>query len=115
VVVDVPSAIRVEPASVAIARLDERPRFAATVLSDHGTPMAGRPVTFSVSDPDIATVDESGIVTGIKTGSTIITVASGDLASQVKVDVALAANKPAEAAPAKIAKRTPTHRRSPRR
>jgi uncharacterized protein YjdB len=44
-------------------------------------------VTFSSADPSIASVDSTGLITGMAHGSTIITVSAGDKSAQIPVDV----------------------------
>ena len=44
-------------------------------------------VTFSSADPSIASVDSTGLITGVGHGSTIITVSAGDKSVQIPVDV----------------------------
>ncbi|HEX6041125.1 Ig-like domain-containing protein [Longimicrobium sp.] len=47
-------------------------QFTATVLDLHGNPLAA-PVTWSSSNPPVATVDGSGLATGVSIGQAIIT------------------------------------------
>lgn len=47
----------------------------------------GKTVTWSSSDPSVASVSNTGIVTGIGNGSTIITASSGDLTARCNVAV----------------------------
>lgn len=44
-------------------------------------------LTWSSSDPSVATVDDKGLVTGLKAGDTIITVTNGELSATCKVSV----------------------------
>lgn len=44
-------------------------------------------LTWSSSDPSVATVDDHGLVTGLKAGDTIITVTNGELSATCKVSV----------------------------
>ena len=48
-------------------------RYTATARDSAGTPLGGRPVTWTVADPTVATVDSTGLVTGLLPGSTQIT------------------------------------------
>ena len=52
-------------------------QFTAAVTDLHGNPLPGAPVTWSSGDPSVATVDASGLATGVATGSTTITATSG--------------------------------------
>jgi outer membrane protein assembly factor BamB len=51
-------------------------RFTAATLDGAGTPLAGRPVAWASSDLSVATVDPSGVVTGVGAGTVRITASS---------------------------------------
>ena len=53
----------------------------------HGKVLTGRPVTFTSSDTNMATVSASGAVTGVAPGSVMITAVSGDKAAQAQIAV----------------------------
>jgi hypothetical protein len=48
-------------------------QFTATLLDLHGNPIAGPPVTWSSLDEAVATVDGTGLATGVGVGATTIT------------------------------------------
>lgn len=52
-------------------------QYTATVRDLHGQPLPNAPVTWTTSDPTIATVDQSGMVTTYRTGTVTITATSG--------------------------------------
>lgn len=52
-------------------------QLSAAPRGEDGRTLPGRPVTWSTSDPEIATVDSAGVVTGASEGEATITVASG--------------------------------------
>jgi hypothetical protein len=52
-----------------------------------GKPISGRPITFTSSDTNMATVSESGVVSGVAPGSVFITAVSGDKAAQAPITV----------------------------
>lgn len=98
VTVEIAQAVKVEPSEVKIAKADDKPQVKATVVNEKGAPIAGKPVTFAVADPTIATVDATGVLTGVKDGATTLTATAGTLKAEVKVEVA------GMAAPAETAK-----------
>jgi hypothetical protein len=60
--------VRVRPDSAAILP-GTRFEFAAVAFDAHGSPLTGRPVTWSSSDTLIARVDATGTATGVRAGS----------------------------------------------
>lgn len=52
-----------------------------------GKVLTGRPITFTSSDTNMATVSASGVVSGVAPGSVYITAVSGEKAAQVPVTV----------------------------
>ena len=86
--------------SVPVARIDVEPRVAdlitgqvqqltATVRDAQGATLAGRSVTWSSSDPTVATVDPAGRVTALKPGDVAVTATSGSASSAAAVAVSL--------------------------
>ena len=100
VTVEIAQAVKVEPSEIKIAKADDKPTVKATVVNEKGAPIAGKPVTFAIADPTIATVDATGVITGVKDGSTTLTAAAGTLKAEVKVDVAGMAPAPEKTAKA---------------
>lgn len=62
----------VSPDSADIA-VGETQQFTATLLDLHGNPIAGQPVTWSSQDEGVATVDGTGLATGVGVGGTTVT------------------------------------------
>jgi hypothetical protein len=57
------------------------------VDGDNETEATGKSFTYAMLDETIATVDEKGVVTAVKVGSTTLSVKSGDLTAYVEVSV----------------------------
>src|SRR5204862_1875862 len=81
------AAVTVAPANAAVASVTVSPATAsvtagqtaqltATPKDAGGTPLAGRVVTWGSSNPAVATVNGSGLVTGMAAGSATITATS---------------------------------------
>jgi uncharacterized protein YjdB len=65
-------------------------QLTATVVDSEGRAIAGEPVTFESSDPSVLTVGESGLLTSAgPLGSSIISAASGSVATEVEAKVVL--------------------------
>lgn len=58
-----------------------------TLQDAQGKPITGRPITYTSSDTNMATVSALGVVTGIAPGSVSITAVSGEKAAQAPVTV----------------------------
>jgi hypothetical protein len=54
-------------------QIDSTLQLTATVLDGSGNPVPGHPVTWASGDPAIATVDGTGLVTGVSPGTVTIT------------------------------------------
>src|SRR2546426_12324429 len=67
--------VSVSPPSVTLS-LAATVQLAATVKAADGTPLSGRPVTWTTSAGGIATVSPSGLVTGVAVGTSTITATS---------------------------------------
>ena len=72
----VPARITLEPEEVAVVAGDTV-RVRARVLNDRAQPISDAVVTWSSSDPAVATVDATGLVTGLKEGNASLTATSG--------------------------------------
>lgn len=81
-----PASITVSPSSV-LLRIGEARSLSAIVLDAQARPLVGQRVTWSSSDPAVATVGISGLVTGVTPGRVAITAQSGSASSDVAVDV----------------------------
>jgi alpha-tubulin suppressor-like RCC1 family protein/uncharacterized protein YjdB len=72
VVVPAVSSVTVSPAGATVLVGTTRD-FTATARDAAGNVLTGRPVTWSTSDPNVATVSATGVVTGVGEGTAIIT------------------------------------------
>lgn len=79
------SSVSVSPTSISIGTLSTR-TITATVLPSNA---ANKAVVWSSANPSIATVSNSGVVTGVNTGSTTITVQTVDMARTATVAVSV--------------------------
>lgn len=61
-----------------------------TLKNSAGVALSGKPVSWYSANPSVASVDKSGMVTGVSTGTTIITARAEGAAGIAKVDVASA-------------------------
>ena len=77
--------VTVNPTPVATVRLTpssqdllvgQTVQIGAETLDAHGNVLTGRPITFTTSNPAVATVSNAGLVTALAAGSTIITATS---------------------------------------
>lgn len=79
--------VAVSPASASIKR-GQTKQFTATALDANGAALSGRTFTWTSSDPTVATVDQTGLVTGITEGrNVVITAASGGKSGTATVTV----------------------------
>jgi uncharacterized protein YjdB len=69
------ASVRVSPTSAAI-QVGQRMHLVAEPLDGNGNLLDGRTVTWSSADEGIATVDNTGVVTGVSTGATTISATS---------------------------------------
>ena len=70
--------ITLSSSSVTLASLSGTSQLTATVKDQNSAAMTGQTVTWSSSDPAVATVSSSGLVTGVGNGSATITATSRD-------------------------------------
>lgn len=76
VVTPIPVAtVEVVPPSPTVA-VNSTVQLTATTRDANGNALGGRAVTWSTSDPNVATVDQTGLVTGVGLGSATITATS---------------------------------------
>ncbi len=105
ITVEIASSIKVDPADVKVTKAEDKPKVTATVVNEKGVALTGKPLTFTVADTSIATVDPTGVVSGVKDGVTSLSVSSGALKAEAKVEVSgLAKEEPKTAAKGKEAK-----------
>ena len=74
-----PSTVTVQPA--------QSSTLTATAREADGTAVAGRPVTWSSSNPSVATVSAGGVVTGVSDGVTSVSAAVGTVSGSAAVVV----------------------------
>ncbi|MXW56449.1 MAG: hypothetical protein F4Z59_07215 [Gemmatimonadales bacterium] len=82
----VPARITLEPEEVAVVAGDTV-RVRARVLNDRAQPISDAVVTWMSSDPTVATVDATGLVTSLKEGNTSLTATSGPVSNSATVAV----------------------------
>ncbi|MCY3698861.1 MAG: Ig-like domain-containing protein [Gemmatimonadetes bacterium] len=82
----VPARITLEPEEVAVVAGDTI-RVRARVLNDRAQPISDAVVTWTSSDPAVATVDATGLVTGLKEGNASLTATSGPVSNSAPVAV----------------------------
>ncbi|MYI97986.1 MAG: hypothetical protein F4075_13925, partial [Acidobacteria bacterium] len=81
-----PARITLEPEEVAVVAGDTV-RVRARVLNDRAQPISDAVVTWMSSDPTVATVDATGLVTSLKEGNTSLTATSGPVSNSATVAV----------------------------
>jgi len=62
-------------------------RVRARVLNDRAQPISDAVVTWTISDPAVATIDATGLVTGLKEGNASLTATSGPVSNSAPVAV----------------------------
>jgi len=75
-----PRDVQIVPADARL-RVGERAPFLATAYDAAGNPIDSVAFVWSSSNPDVATIDQAGIATGVSVGLAIITVRTGSGAS----------------------------------
>lgn len=80
-----PSSVLIDPPQAQV-RMGDRITVKGTPHDEGGNPMGGK-VTYTSSDPSIATVSSSGIVTGVAEGTVTITASSGGKSANATVVV----------------------------
>lgn len=85
---EAPASISVTPAVSLVTSVGETVRHHATVRLPDGTVSLGAPVTWSSSEPAVATIDAStGIATTVGVGETTITATVGSASGQATLEV----------------------------
>lgn len=82
----VPTTVTLEPDPVVVVAGDTI-RVRAQVLDERARPISGAPVTWTSADPTVATVDGTGLVTGLREGRASLTAASGSATAAAPVTV----------------------------
>jgi uncharacterized protein YjdB len=95
------ASVQVSPTSAAIT-VGGTVHLQAHPLDANGNPLTGRTVTWSSSNDAVATVNDSGVVTGVATGAATITATSEGSSGTAGIAVALAAPASISVAPPSI-------------
>ena len=85
--VPVPTTISLSRTALSFPALGDTVRLTATVRDQDGNLLTGTTVTWSSSNPDVATVSGSGLVTAAGNGDATVTASAGDIDGDVSVDV----------------------------
>ena len=83
-----PAAVTVSPATAMLAALGATTQLSAEVRDQNGQVMTGVSVTWATSDAAVATVDASGLVTGVANGEATVTATAGSASGTATVTVA---------------------------
>ncbi|MBA2683690.1 MAG: Ig-like domain-containing protein [Gemmatimonadaceae bacterium] len=95
------SSVRVSPASAAI-KVGETVHLQADALDASGNVLPGRTVTWTSTNTDVATVDNTGLVTGVGAGATTITATSEGKSGTAGIAVAAAVAASITVAPTNV-------------
>ena len=71
----------------AVLVADDTVRMRARVLDDRGRVISDAPVTWTSGDPSVATVDATGLVTGLREGQASVTATSGPVSAAAPLTV----------------------------
>lgn len=85
---EAPAEVRISPESATLAALGETVAFTATILKRSGMPLEGRTVSWSSSDPGVAAVTPSGLVTAVSNGTATVIATYQALTGRASVTVA---------------------------
>ncbi|HEX8703432.1 MAG TPA: Ig-like domain-containing protein [Myxococcaceae bacterium] len=91
--------IDVQPTSLAINETGKKSPLKATAMTADGKPVPDTQLTFTSSDPQVATVDGQGSVVGLKSGTATITVTGAEKSAKVPVEVVIPAAVVVKGAP----------------
>lgn len=87
--VSIPAALTLTPSEVTLGGVGQTARVAMIVKDDAGNVVPGMPAVWASSDPNVASVDNQGVIHAFGAGKVSVTARTGTLASVVKVTVAL--------------------------
>ena len=97
--VPAPAAVTVTPSSASLSALGETVQLTAAVRDQNGNAISGVAVSWSSSEPTVATVDATGLVTAVGNGSLTVAATAGSARGTVAVTVSV----PDEASPDRAA------------
>ena len=83
-----PTTVAVSPTTTELTALGATAQLTAEVRDQNGQAMPGAPVTWSSSDPAVATVGAAGLVTAVANGSVTVTATAGSASGTAAVTVA---------------------------
>ncbi len=83
------ASLTIAPDTVNVLAAGDVVQLTATALDADGAPLADAVIAWSSSDLSVATVSDSGVVTGVGQGSATITASSGGVAATALVTVGL--------------------------
>ena len=83
----VPTTLALLPDSIRFEALAATARFSATVYDQHGRTMTGVPVSWRSSSPQVATVDQAGLVTAADNGTARLEAMAGEAKDSARVVV----------------------------
>lgn len=89
----VPTGVTVSPSPVSLTAIGQTRQLSATVRDQRGDPLAGLPVTWSSSNPEVASVSSTGVVTAHANGSAEVTATGGAATGSVDVTVVQTASE----------------------
>ena len=87
------ASVSVVPGSASV-QVGQAVQFAATTRDSVGNPLTGRAVTWSLSDPSVATVDGTGRASGVSAGTAIVRATSEGRTGTASLTVATAPPPP---------------------
>jgi uncharacterized protein YjdB len=85
------ASVVVDPESVSLGALGATAQLSVTVEDANGHPMVGAALAWSSSDPGVASVDTTGLVTAVGNGRATVTATSGGMSAGVVVNVTIVA------------------------
>ncbi len=89
VTVSIPMSLVLTPPMINLTGVGQSMQLQKTVKDDNGAAVVGQVVMFSSSDPNVAAVDNNGMVRAIGAGSAVVTARTAALTATSKVTVAL--------------------------
>ena len=97
--VSIPMSLVLTPPMVNLTGVGQTMQLQKTVKDDNGAAVVGQVVMFSSSDPNVAAVDNNGMVHAIGAGNAVVTARTAALTATSKVTVALPAFDKVEVKP----------------